>query len=387
MQKRFPLLVIFLTVFIDLLGFGIIIPILPTLAVDLYGSENALAVAALYSVMNFVFAPFWGALSDRFGRRPIILISILITAGANLFFGFITTFWMLLIQRSLSGIGSANISAANAYIADISDAKNRAKNMGLVGAAFGLGFIFGPTIGGYFKTHFGLFGVGMVSGGLSILNLLLALFFLPESIKEKNKELKLDLDPITPILKAMKDPLIKRLFGLNVLFITAFSLMQITAAVLWEQHYHLNEKEIGYVFSFIGLSSAFVQGVLVGALSKRFDPKVLILMGLVLMSLALIIMPFMSNIYWELIPLALLALGNGCITPSILTLLSMAAEPREQGKIMGLNQSFGSLGRVAGPVLGGFLYQLHYTIPYLAGAFISLLCLSFIWFNNQKAKT
>jgi len=149
MKHGASILVVWLTVFIDLLGFSIIIPILPDLAVTLGGSKTALAVAALYALMNFLFSPFWGTLSDRYGRRPIILVSVLITAASQFLFGFVGSLAMLALQRSLAGIGSANISAANAYIADISTKENRTKNMGLIGAAFGMGFIIGPVVGGY----------------------------------------------------------------------------------------------------------------------------------------------------------------------------------------------------------------------------------------------
>lgn len=377
MNKRASLLVIFLTIFIDLLGFGIIIPILPGLAVKLGGSANALAIAAMYAGMNFLFAPLWGSLSDRFGRRPIILISIVITAAANFLFGWVDSIWILLIQRSLAGMGSANISAANAYVADISDKKDRAKNMGLIGAAFGLGFIFGPMIGGYFKTHFGILGVGLVSGGLGVLNLVTAYFFLPESLKEKSRDTKLSLDPLSPLLAAMKDRFVRGLFLLNFIFIAAFSLMQVTVAVLWEKHYGLIESEIGFMFGFIGLSSAIVQGTLVGPLNSRFGEKTLLTAGFILMAIGMVSLPYFPSVWGELIPLAIIALANGMIGPSILSLLSGYAQPQEQGRILGLNQSLGSLGRVAGPVIGGPLYAWHYQAPYIGSGLLLTFALIF----------
>lgn len=377
MNKRAPLLVIFLTIFIDLLGFGIIIPILPGLALKLGGDANSLAVAAMYAAMNFLFAPLWGSLSDRFGRRPIILNSIVITAAANFLFGWVDSIWILLIQRSLAGMGSANISAANAYVADISDKKDRAKNMGLIGAAFGLGFIFGPMIGGYFKTHFGIMGVGLVSGGLGVLNLVTAYFFLPESLKAKNRENKLSLDPVSPLIAAMKDRMVRNLFLLNFIFICAFSLMQVTVAVLWEKHYGLVESEIGFMFGFIGLSSAIVQGTLVGPLNKRFGEKTLLTAGFILMAVGMVSLPYFPSVWGELIPLAIIALANGMISPSILSILSGYAAPHEQGRILGLNQSLGSLGRVAGPVLGGPLYAWNYEAPYIGSGILLTFALIF----------
>lgn len=369
--------VIWFTVFLDLLGFSIIIPILPDMAVTLGGGKAALAVAALYAVMNFVFSPLWGNMSDRIGRRPVILISIVITALAQFMFGFVTAFWMLMVQRSLAGIGSANISAANAYMADISTKENRAKNMGLIGAAFGMGFIIGPVVGGFLYEWYGIMGVGVGSGILSVLNLIMAYFLLPESLKEKNPNSSRKLNPITPLVEAMKHRGVRGLFLLNFLFICAFALMQVTAAILWEEHFLLSKKEIGLMFSFIGLSSAVVQFGLVGFLNKRLGERRMLVIGLVLMMFSLTSLPLVPNIQWELAALAVLALASGCINPSLLSLLSGQVGPKEQGNIMGLNQSFGSLGRVAGPAIGGLLYAIDFRIPYIGAGFIVVLALLF----------
>lgn len=384
MKNRSSLIIIFFTIFLDLLGFGIIIPILPNLAVGLGGNANALAIAALYAGMNFLFSPFWGTLSDRYGRRPIILISIAITAVANFYFGFVNSLIMLAVQRTLAGIGSANISAANAYVADISDPSNRAKNMGLIGAAFGLGFIFGPVIGGSLMEGFGLMGVGLVSGGLSLLNLVLAFFLLPESLKEKAKNAAISIDPITPLFKAMENRLVRGMFLLNFIFIAAFSLMQVTAALLWHDHFGLGDKETGYMFTFIGLCSVIVQGAFVGPLNKRFGEKKLLAAGFVFMIAGLVSLPYYTSIWGELVGLFVIALANGMISPSILSLLSGATGPKEQGKILGLNQGMGSLGRVAGPLIGGPLYAWHYEVPYLGGGFLLLMALLFTFDIYRK---
>ncbi|MGV3596870.1 MAG: MFS transporter [Bacteroidota bacterium] len=377
-NSRSPLAIMFLTIFIDLMGFGIIIPVLPNLSVELTGSKSSLAVAGVYALMNFIFAPFWGTLSDRFGRRPIILISILLTAAANFLFGFVTAFWILILQRALAGIGSANISAANAYVADISTPENRTKNMALVGAAFGLGFIFGPAIGGYLGKHYGVFGIGAFSAALSVVNFVMAYFLLPESLAEKNHTARFELKPVTQLISALKVPVIRELLTLNFVFTLAFSMMQITAAVLWKGMYGLDESQIGYVFSFIGLSSALVQGVLVGKMNKRFGERKLLYAGLILMAIGLIAMPIVppSHFYLELAALALIALANGCITPSVLGLLSKTASKAEQGKMLGLNQSAGSLARVFGPAVGGIAYDLNFHAPYFSGA---LICLSTLY--------
>lgn len=362
------------------MGFGIIIPILPNLSVDLTGTKTSLAVAGVYALFNFIFAPFWGSLSDKYGRRPIMLISILLTGAANYLFGFVTAFWVLVLQRALSGIGSANISAANAYIADISTPENRTKNMGLVGAAFGLGFVFGPAIGGYVHHNYGVYGVGTFSAALSVLNFIMAYFSLPESIKEKQSTIKFELKPVTQIIAAMRVNIVRELLSLNFVFTLAFSMMYITAAVLWEDRYGLNGLERGYMFTFIGITSAIVQGLLVGPLNRKFGERKLLYLGMLLGAVGLVLMPFIpDSLFWlQLVALSFIALANGCINPSILGLLSNSVGSKEQGKMLGLNQSAGALARVFGPLFGGILYELNYHVPYLAGGLICVLSLYLI---------
>jgi MFS transporter, DHA1 family, tetracycline resistance protein len=380
-SNRSPLAVMFLTIFIDLMGFGIIIPILPNLSVGLTGNKSSLAVAGVYALFNFIFAPLWGSLSDKYGRRPIILVSILLTAGANFMFGYVTTFWLLIIQRALAGIGSANISAANAYIADISTPENRTKNMGLVGAAFGLGFVFGPFFGGLVYSNYDILGVGVFSASLSVLNFIMAYFMLPESIKEKQSNIKFQLKPITQLIAGMKINIVRELFTLNFVFTLAFSMMYVTVAVLWKDFYGFTELQIGYVFSYIGITSAVVQGLLVGPMNRRFGERKLLYMGLVFGALGLMTLPFVPpDQFWiELVALTFIALANGCITPSILGLLSNSIGPREQGSMLGLNQSTGALARVFGPALGGMFFDFDYRAPYLIAGLICLASLYIVY--------
>lgn len=379
MKNKSPLAVLFFTTFLDLVGFGIIIPILPNLAKDLGASAFQVGlIAAVYALMNFLFSPFWGTLSDRIGRRPVIMYSVALTAVAHLIFSQSYSLAILLTSRVLAGIGSANISTAQAYITDISEPKNRAKSLGLIGAAFGLGFIFGPPMGGYVKDTFGLEWVGYLAGGLSIVNLILVYFFLPESLKIKRPEAPFSFRPITNIYKALQKPLIRELFLINFIYIAAFSMMQITAALLWKDHSNLSDKEIGYVFAFIGICSALIQGLLVGKFTDRFGEKKLLVMGNISMAIGLFAMPFFNGEHFlpgELVVLFLIALSNGFVGPSLASLLSQKANPGELGKTLGLNQSFGSLARVAGPTLGGFLYGVEFHLPYIAGAAILMFSL------------
>jgi len=379
MKSRSPIVVLFLTIFIDLLGFGLVIPIFPIFSKELHATSLQIGfIAGLYSLMNFLFSPLWGTLSDRIGRRPVMLVSIFITMCAYVFFAFTHDLLFLVISRIFAGIGSANISAAQAYIADITEPKDRSKYMGLIGAAFGLGFIFGPPIGGYLKAMSGVGSVdmvGYVAAGLCALNLVMAYFLLPESIKVKQAHKKFEFKPISNLVYELKKPIISELFTLNFIFICAFSMMQITASILWVERYLLSEKEVGFVFMFIGVVGAIVQGGLVGKLTKKFGEKKLLLMGSLLMVVGLASIPYVpvEHFWLQLISMTFIAFGNGCISPALSSLISQEAEPHEQGQVLGMNMSFGSLARVVGPAVGGILYDFHYTLPYIAGGLLMLV--------------
>jgi multidrug resistance protein len=381
MKNKSPLFILFVTIFIDLLGFGLVIPILPVFSKELHASAIEIGlIAGLYSLMNFIFAPFWGTLSDKIGRRPVMLISITITTFAYLFFAFTHSLTMLVISRIFAGIGSANISAAQAYISDITEPQDRAKNMGLLGAAFGLGFIFGPPVGGYLKAISGNGSVALVgyfAAALCAINLVMAYLWLPESIKEKQPHKAFRFKPIHDIFIAIKRPVLNELYILNFVYITAFAMMQITAAILWIEHYFLNEKEVGFVFMFIGLISAILQGGFVGKLNKTFGEKKLLFIGGFSMITGLLIIPYVPlNHFWLMfVSMTFIAFSNACITPAITSLISQSAKHGEQGQALGMNQSFGSLARVAGPALGGFLYQLHFSLPYLGGSALMVICI------------
>lgn len=389
MANRNASAVLFITVFIDLLGFGIIIPILPIYATELGASPLVVGViAGVYSLMNFLFSPFWGSLGDRFGRRPIMLISIAITAVAFLSFAYANTILLLILSRILAGIGSANISTAQAYITDITPPEGRAKALGMIGAAFGLGFIFGPPAGGFVKEHYGIEWVGFMAMGLSLINLVMAFFMLPETLKVRSTETHFNFRPVTSLIRAMRRFNIRQLFTINFIFITAFSLMQITVALLWKEHYDLDEDEIGYMFAYMGLSTALVQGFLVGLLARKFGERKLLSYGAVMMGLGLLSIPMVPEKYFflQFFSLSLIAVANGCLTPSLASLISRSSATSEQGKMLGLNQSFASLSRVIGPVSGGMLYGIHYVLPYV-GSFLLMMVTLWLSLLVKKPET
>lgn len=380
-MRKSPIFVLFVTTFLDLLGFGIIIPILPIFIKELGAEDFQVGlIAAVYPVMNFLFSPFWGTLSDRYGRRPIILWSIVITAIAYIVFANAQALLIVFLSRMLSGIGSANISVAQAYIADVTDPKDRAKSMGLIGAAFGLGFIFGPSAGGYLKSISAegtVDLVGYVTAGLCILNFILAYFLLPESLVNKKAETRFNFKVITGIVNELKKPSIRELLLTNFIFTVAFMLMQISCSLMWKEVSLLSDEYIGYVFTFIGVTTAIVQGGLVGRLVKQFGENRLLVFGSFLMLVGMVILPFAAQEYFipfELVALALIALANGCLTPNISSLLSKFASPQEVGQTLGVNQSFGSLARASGMSLSGVLYSYNFQTPFFAGATLMFFC-------------
>ncbi len=378
-MKPRPILVIFITIFLDLLGFGIIIPILPIHASELGASGWVIGlVAASFSGMQFLFGPFWGGLSDRLGRRPILMGSMLLMGFSYILFAFSSfSLIILFLSRILAGIAAANISAAQAFISDITPPEKRAKNFGIIGAAFGLGFIFGPPIGGYLKADYGIDAVGYAAAAFSFFNLILAYFLLPETLIEPSDKTSLFVNPLKKLGSALRREAIGDLMIISFIFMVAFSMMQITAALFWVAEFGLTEKGVGYMFLYIGVLAAVIQGGFIGKLNEWFGERKLLVSGTFLMMTGLTLMPFAPKehfLLWELPSLAVVSLGNAFLTPTINSLLSRLSNAREQGAIMGASQSFNSLARVVGPILGGWLYGMDFRIPYLASGALVLVC-------------
>lgn len=387
-NSKSPLAVLFVTIFLDLMGFGLIIPILPLYSKSLGAPYWQIgAIAMMFPLMQFLFASFWGSLSDRFGRRPIMLTSVFITMLAYVFFAHSTTILLLFISRALSGFGAANLSVAQAYISDVTKPENRTKAFGILGAAFGLGFIFGPPIGGFVKENYSLEMVGYVAASFSFINLIMAYFMLPESLKEKTYGRKLFPNPFGDVIAGFKKELTGSLLFINFVFIAAFSMMQITAALLWEERYSLSEAEVGYMFSYIGVLAVIIQGGLIGWINRKFGERRLLILGNILMFGGLLLMPFVPIEYFiplELLAMAIIAFGNSFLTPTISTILSKNSSEADQGKILGTNQSVGSMARLVGPLAGSALYGVAYYLPYVAASIIMLLVAWLSWRMMQK---
>ncbi len=353
-----PLAVIFITVFIDLIGFGIVIPILPYYVEDFGGTPFEIGLLfAAYSVMQFIFAPVWGGLSDKYGRRPILFLSLLGTSVGFLILGLANALWLVFLGRILSGVMGANISTAQAYVADVTTEENRAKGMGMIGAAFGLGFIFGPAIGGVLS-HFGSHVPFYFAAALALANAILLYFVLPETVKPNQKHAPRE-NRLSVLTGAFQNSSFALVTLLYFLAITAFSIMT-TAFSLYTMHrFGYDATQNGYLFAYIGILSVIMQGGLIGLLSRKFGETWLVAAGCLILVVSLFLVPFVSPTSGGLAALlagiAMFAVGNSISTPSLTSLGSRYAPSNEQGAILGVLQSAASLARAVGPVLAGVL--------------------------------
>jgi multidrug resistance protein len=363
-----PVTIVFLTVFIDLLGFGIIIPLMPFYA-ETFGASG-LTVGLLmtsFSLMQFVFAPFWGRLSDRIGRRPVILAGLLGSAVSYLLFGLASSLTLLFAARIAAGIAGANIPTAQAYMADVTTPENRAKGMGLVGAAFGLGFIFGPAIGG-FLSRWGYQAPSFFASALSFGNFVAALWLLPESRPAHAHPV--DSRSRLGLLRyAAARPGLPTLLLIFFVVVTAFATFETTFALFSEQRFGFGPSTIGYVFAFVGIVLSLVQGFLVGRVVARVGERRVVPAALLLVAVGLALVPLAPSVPALVGVCGILAVGMGFHSPAITALISKRTDADTQGGILGLAQSFGSLGRVVGPAWGGWLYDRYGLVtPYMIAA-------------------
>lgn len=396
MKNRSALVLIFLTVFIDLLGFGILIPILPSFSVkELHIDETAIGIAiALYSFVQFLFNPLLGKLSDKYGRKPVIVGCLFLNAMGYIVFSFTNSYILLLVSRVIAGIGGSSIGVAQAYIADVTTRENRSKGMGLIGAAFGLGFVFGPLIGGLLSSY-GYAVTGYAAAGFSLIAFILTIFYLPESLKQKaetgNSSIQSQRRKLFDFV-AMKKILQKPDLAVLVLlfFILTFSFANIygTFALLGLKVYGFTDMQNGYMFGIVGLTSAIVQGGLIGRINKVMSKKIILMVGSLLIMVALAMIPYAGTFLGLAIVSVVLSYGTGTFQPTVLSLISEVTSETEQGITLGMNQSLSSFARVLGPLWGGFAFEyLGYPFPFITGAiFTFIIFLLTIFYLPQKIK-
>ncbi|HVC56010.1 MAG TPA: MFS transporter [Stellaceae bacterium] len=375
--------ILFLIVFVDLVGFGLVIPLLPFYAERFGASPVAMtALFATYSLMSMVTAPLWGRLSDRVGRRPVLMVSMAAAALAYGWLGLATRLWMVFAARAFAGACAGNIAAAQAYIADITTPENRARGMGMIGAAFGLGFIIGPVIGGVVAgsniATADLETPGLIAAGMSLTAFLGVVLLLPES-RQAGRELAAR-SRIAALRAALAIPMLARLLAVFFLVILAFSGMETTFAWWAIAQFGWGPRPTGFVFFYVGLLSALMQGGLIGPLTRRLGEERLMLGGLALIAVGLLVMPFARALPLLIVALSALAFGMGAMQPSINSLISRRAGSERQGEVMGVAQSVGSLARVVGPLVAGWLFtEFGRSSPFLWGAALVVAALLFGW--------
>jgi MFS transporter, DHA1 family, tetracycline resistance protein len=376
--------ILFLIVFVDLVGFGLIIPLLPFYA-ERFGASPQLVtlLLAIFSLMSMLAAPLWGRLSDRIGRRPVLMASMAAAALAYLWLGFAGELWMLFAARAFAGICAGNIAAAQAYIADVTPPEKRARGMGMIGAAFGLGFIIGPALGGIVAGNelatADLKTPGLIAAGLSAAAFLGVLLLLPESLPAA-VQARPARSRVAALCSAFGRPVLGRLLAVFFLVILAFAGMESTFALWAMREYGWGPAQIGYVFTYVGLLSAVMQGGLIGPLTRRFGEERLMQSGLALIALGLLLLPFAGTLPPLMVAVSALSVGMGAMQPSLNSLISRRAGAEEQGEVMGVAQSVGSLARVLGPIIAGALFEAFgRNSPFLWGTVLVAGALLLSW--------
>ncbi len=355
---RRALTTVFLTTLLDLIGFGMILPLLPFYAQELHATPFRIGLLfSSYSLAQLLFAPLLGRLSDRIGRRPVLLASIAGSAAAHLLFAQASSYGVMLLARGLSG-AAANYAVAQAYMADVSSRENRSRAMGLVGAAFGLGFVLGPALGGILAEAGEPRLVPLSAAALSAINFVVALFGLPESLPpEMRGRRDVSWLGLASLRAVWRDVPLRGLMALFFLVVLCFSMMETTLALFCQQYFGFGRRETSWLFVFVGIVLVVVQGGLLGRLVKRFGERRLIVSGIVLMTLGLVLLPLTHrSVPWLLAGLFLLAVGQGIHNPSSLGLLSRLTDEGSQGSVIGVSRSFGALSRSIGPAAGTWIF-------------------------------
>jgi len=370
---RAALAIVYLTVFIDLLGFGIILPSLPYYARDLGATGLGLGVLfSAYSVAQLAGSAFLGRLSDRHGRRPILLLSLAGSAASMFLSGMATGLIALSCARGLAGAFGGSIGTAQAYIADVTPRAERARYMGLLGASIGVGFVLGPALGaGLLALGFGFRGAAFTSGGLAALNFVSAVFHLPESRVAVSAGEHRHLSA-AGWWRTVSRPGLRRLYSAVFLTTFAFVALETTLVFLARDRFALDSRHFGLVLVYLGVVVIVIQGGVVGRLSRRLGERAVAITGAGLMGVALAALPAAPTLLVLLVLLGLVATGQGLASPTLSTLVSHASEGAEHGALLGASQSLAALARALGPVVAGQLYDLHAAAPYVSAGALSL---------------
>lgn len=370
---RKALAFIFITVLLDFLGAGILVPIIPFLVGQF--NQDALIVGLLalcFYAAQFIAAPALGILSDRYGRRLVLLVSVIGTGLANLVFGFANALWLLFAARLFDGMTGGNIAVAQAYIADVSSPKDRAKNFALIGAAFGVGFVIGPALGGWLS-QISLKAPAFVAGSLSLFTAILGFFILPESLPLERRlrgaiALK-ELNPLRQIREALQRATLRQFLLANFAQNFAFSALQSNFALFTFVRFGLGPQQNGGIFAYIGIISVLMQGLITRRLVQRFNEQRLIIMGLASTAVGYVAVALAPSVWMLYLAITLLSVGSGIAIPTLTGTISKQASLRQQGAILGATQAISSLALIIGPVWAGFAFDYYgANTPYWTGA-------------------
>jgi MFS transporter, DHA1 family, tetracycline resistance protein len=392
-SRRFgvtPIFVIVMTTFIDMIGFGMVIPVLPfhpELA-----EAGALALGVLigsFSLMQFLFSPILGRISDTLGRRPVILISIFSSVVSFVLFALANSFVMLLLSRITAGMAT-EASVAQAYISDITTPENRAKGMGKVGAAHGAGFIIGPALGGFLSVY-GLSTLGFVAAILTGINFVFAFFFLPESRTRVTTETAVNTDGYWRKLgTALTKPLIGAVFVILFIVTFAFSTIPVLVPLLGISFFGFSEVEMSYFFMYIGVVQIILQGFLIGKLTKRLGEETLLVLGILLIAVGMFIVPMIPSLVVFFGAMTLFSSGFGTLNTVLPSFLSKRTPDDEQGGMLGVATAVGSIARIPGPLVAGFVAEFAgLPLAFSVGSVIVMMCFLFAFrlFRNHKSQT
>lgn len=392
--KRSPLLLMALTILIDFTGFGLVLPLLPFWAQHLGANPTEIGlIITVYALAQFIFTPILGTLSDRYGRKPVIVSSLLIEALSLALSAFAGSLPILLFARFIGGLGASNIGSAQAVVSDATPPEGRAKGMGLIGAAIGLGFVIGPALGGIL-VPLGTAIPFWVATVVALINALLVALLLPET-HTKQTAVQETASPLhrgswlVGWRNALRDPIIARLVGINLLFTAAFTAMEALFPLFAQHSFGWGAMQTGYIFTYVGVIIVIMQGGLVGLLVKRWGEQRILQIGLVMLAAGLLLLTYSTQLAWLLITLGILSAGNGAITPTISTLLSFASSSEAQGETLGLAQGIAGLGRILGPVIAGQTYQIGGpAAPFIGGGLLVVLAaiISLLAFSDTNKK-
>ena len=360
-SKLSPLTLIFLTIFIDMIGFGIVIPVLPVYAEGekFHTSPMQMSVlVGIFSLLQLVFSPFFGKISDRFGRKPVLTISIFGTAVGFLVTGLAGSYWMLLLGRIIDGASGGNISTGMACIADVTTRENRSKAMGLIGAAFGLGFMIGPAMGGVL----GKISPSLpffVAAGMALINCGLVALRLPETLTPEVRGRARENASLSEVFSGGRAGLIAAILASQFASIVGFSIMTSLFALFCEKRFGFNIAQTGWIFFYVGFLGVVMQGGVLRRLLRRPIEKQLAVIGATVLAISMYFLPHTpSHLGMLLLVCTGISIGNSLVTPTMNGLASRSSDSHTQGRVLGLIASAGSLGRFIGPLIA--FQMLHF---------------------------